>query len=132
MNCLYLRSRIARNYEFKQILRLFVDLPRKIAAAAIFRALPFSVTSLYFSLTTGGFPNATDSAKIVKNRGRNDFLHCTIFRYFWFVLLTRGASEFNKFCVNCEKPWSQRFVALNDFSLFLCCSHLPVRASEFN
>ena len=34
-----------------------------------------------------------------KNRGRNDFSHFTIFRYFFvFSNLPEGASEFNKFC----------------------------------
>ena len=35
-----------------------------------------------------------------KNRGRNDFSHFTIFRYFFVYLshLPEGASEFNKFC----------------------------------
>ena len=34
-----------------------------------------------------------------KNRGRNDFSHFTIFRYFFvFFHLPEGAYEFNKFC----------------------------------
>ena len=34
-----------------------------------------------------------------KNRGRNDFSHFTIFRYFFvFFHFPEGASEFNKFC----------------------------------
>ena len=64
-----------------------------------------------------GFPNSTNSAKIVKNRGRNDFLHFTIFCYFLVFHLPDGASEFNKFCGNCEISRSQRFVAHYDFSL---------------
>ena len=51
----------------------------------------------------------------------------TIFRYFFVFTITRGGSEFNKFCENCEESRLQRFFALNCFSLLFGLSHLPDR-----
>ena len=69
-----------------------------------------------------------------KNRGRNAFSRFTILPYF-FLFLTyhvQGASEFNKFCENCEKSRPQRFFALNHFLFLFGLFHLPDGASEFN
>ena len=95
-----------------QILRFFVDLPRKNRAATIFRTLRFSVTSLYFSLNWR-IPNSRNSAKIEERRDYNDFLHFTIFRYF-LVCLTYQTWPPNS--TNSAKMAKNR--GCNDFSHF--------------
>ena len=102
-------------------------LPNSTNSAKLRKSGPQRLFLLYyFSLLFGlshlpeGLPNSTNSAKMAKNRGRNDFSSL-----FCFSHLPEGASEFNKFCENIEKSWSQRFFAL-------CCFHLPERASELN
>ena len=49
---------------------------------------------------------------------------------FLFFTITRGGSEFNKFCENCEESGPQRFFALDYLSLLFGLSHLPDRLSN--
>ena len=112
------------------ILRRFATKNRGRNAFSRFRIFRYFFVFLTYHRE---LPNSTNSAKIVKNRGRNDFLHFTIFCYFLVCLTYQtGLPNSTKFCGNREKSWSQRFIALYDFSLLPCCSHLPERASEFN
>ena len=69
-----------------------------------------------------------------KNRGRNDFSHFTIFRYF-FVFLTQpdGASEVNKIILlKLRKIAAATISPTLRFFVIFYFSHLPDGASEFN
>ena len=55
--------------------------------ATIFRLLRFSVISFPYEM---GLKNSKNSAKLARNRGRNDLPHFTIFHYFFAVLNCQG------------------------------------------
>ena len=143
-----------------QILRFSVDLPRENCSATILHTLRFFVTSLYFSLNSGGFriqrilrklrrsrlqrfftlyyfllpfglpqayqtrpPNSTNSAKMAKNRSRNDFSHYTISQCFFPFLTYQTGLPNSTYSLKSAKNSS--FSTLYCFSLRL--HHLAER-----
>ena len=68
-----------------------------------------------------------------KNRGRNDFSHFTIFRYFFvFSTYQRALPNSTNSAAKLRKSGPQRLILLYYFSLLFSLSHLPDGASEFN
>ena len=68
-----------------------------------------------------------------KNRGRNDFSHFTIFRYFFvFSTYQRALPNSTNSAAKLRKSGPQRLILLYYFSLIFGLSRLPDRASEFN
>ena len=68
-----------------------------------------------------------------KNRGRNDFSHFTIFRYFFvFPTYQRALPNSTNSAAKLRKSGPQRIFLLYYFSLLFGLSHLPDGGSEFN
>ena len=67
-----------------------------------------------------------------KNRGRNDFSHFTIFRYFFVFPTYQTALPNSTNSAKWPKSGPQRLFLLYYFSLLFGSSHLPDGASEFN
>ena len=67
-----------------------------------------------------------------KNRGRNDFSHFAIFRYFFVFPTYQTALPNSTNSAKLRKSGPQRLFLLYYFSLLFGSSHLPDGASEFN
>ena len=68
-----------------------------------------------------------------KNRGRDDFSHFTIFRYFFvFSTYQRALPNSTNSAAKLRKSGPQRLILLYYLSLLFGLSHLPDGASEFN
>ena len=63
-----------------------------------------------------------------KNRGRNDFSHFTIFRYFFvFSTYQRALPNSTNSAAKLRKSGPQRLILLNYFSLLFGLSRLPIQ-----